>query len=554
MSDTAYSSEHARPLPEGGMGDARDFFELLKPRVMSLVIFTALVGIAVAPGGIHPVIAFTALLCIAVGAGASGALNMWYDADIDAKMARTANRPIPAGRVTPSEAAGFGAILSVFSVMTMGVLVNWVAASLLAFTIFFYLVIYTMWLKRRTPQNIVIGGASGAFPPMIGWAAVTGDIGLGAIALFTIIFLWTPPHSWALALFRRGDYAAADVPMMPVVAGERETKRQILVYTVLLIASTLSPVAVGMSGGVDSAVAALLLKRRGHDVVGVHMRNWDAAEEGSEEAGYAEQEQKDARRVCDTLGIGYREVDLSREYWHEVFEPFVRGYSEGRTPNPDVACNRHIKFDHFARATRALGADGVATGHYARLRRREPGGAVELLTGADETKDQSYFLAAVEQSALRDALFPLGELRKTEVRALAAEAGLHVAAKRDSAGICFVGRRNFASFLANYVPAQPSGPFVCVDRGAAVGEHRGQAFYTPGQRARIGGQPRPWYVVAKDAETNTVFVCDGAAHPALLTQALLAAPKGADAGSLDRPETTFGRGSARERSGMGCSS
>ena len=283
-------------------------------------------------------------------------------------------------------------------------------------------------------------------------------------------------------------------------------------------------IAVGMSGGVDSAVAALLLKRRGHDVVGVHMRNWDAAEEGSEEAGCAEQEQKDARRVCDTLGIGYREVDLSREYWHEVFEPFVRGYREGRTPNPDVACNRHIKFDHFARATRALGADGVATGHYARLRRREPGGAVELLTGADETKDQSYFLAAVEQSALRDALFPLGELRKTEVRALAAEAGLHVAAKRDSAGICFVGRRNFASFLANYVPAQPSGPFVCVDRGAAVGEHRGQAFYTPGQRARIGGQPQPWYVVAKDAETNTVFVCEGAAHPALLTQALLAAP------------------------------
>ena len=151
-------------------------------------------------------------------------------------------------------------------------------------------------------------------------------------------------------------------------------------------------------------------------------------------------------------------------------------------------------------------------------------GVRRLLTGVDETKDQSYFLAAVEQSALRDALFPLGELRKTEVRALAAEAGLHVAAKRDSAGICFVGRRNFASFLANYVPAQPTGPFVCVDRGAAVGEHRGQAFYTPGQRARIGGQPRPWYVVAKDAETNTVFVCDGAAHPALLTQALLAAP------------------------------
>jgi len=178
MSDTAISSERAAALPDGGMGTARDFFELLKPRVMSLVIFTALVGIAVAPGGIHPVIGFTALLCIAVGAGASGALNMWYDADIDARMARTENRPIPSGRVTPGEAAGFGAILSVFSVMTMGVLVNWVAAALLAFTIFFYVAIYTMWLKRRTPQNIVIGGAAGAFPPMIGWAAVTGSVSL----------------------------------------------------------------------------------------------------------------------------------------------------------------------------------------------------------------------------------------------------------------------------------------------------------------------------------------------------------------------------------------
>ena len=258
MSDTAYSSEHARPLPEGGMGNARDFFELLKPRVMSLVIFTALVGIAVAPGGIHPVIAFTALLCIAVGAGASGALNMWYDADIDAKMARTANRPIPAGRVTPSEAAGFGAILSVFSVMTMGVLVNWVAASLLAFTIFFYLVIYTMWLKRRTPQNIVIGGAAGAFPPMIGWAAVTGGVSLESAVLFLIIFMWTPPHFWALALFRNEDYRKVGVPMLPVVAGEKATRRQIMLYSLALVPVTLLPGILGFAGALYTGATAAL--------------------------------------------------------------------------------------------------------------------------------------------------------------------------------------------------------------------------------------------------------------------------------------------------------
>ena len=258
MSDTAYSSEHAKSLPEGGMGNARDFFQLLKPRVMSLVIFTALVGIAVAPGGIHPVIAFTALLCIAVGAGASGALNMWYDADIDARMARTANRPIPAGRVTPSEAAGFGAILSVFSVMTMGVLVNWVAAALLAFTIFFYLVVYTMWLKRRTPQNIVIGGAAGAFPPMIGWAAVTGGVSLESAVLFLIIFMWTPPHFWALALWRCGDYARAGVPMLPVVAGDRETRRQIMFYSLLLAPLGTAPALLGFAGTGYGIVAGVL--------------------------------------------------------------------------------------------------------------------------------------------------------------------------------------------------------------------------------------------------------------------------------------------------------
>ncbi|WP_339832095.1 heme o synthase [uncultured Parvibaculum sp.] len=260
MSDTAISKNEfdARALPEGGMGSARDFFELLKPRVMSLVIFTALVGLAVAPGSIHPVIAFTALLCVAVGAGASGALNMWYDADIDARMARTAQRPIPAGRVTPGEAAAFGTILSVFSVMTMGVLVNWVAAALLAFTIFFYLVVYTMWLKRRTPQNIVIGGAAGAFPPMIGWAAVTGSISLEPVVLFLIIFMWTPPHFWALALYRSGDYEKVGVPMLPVVAGEAETRRQIMIYTALLVPVTLLPAVLGFAGLLYTSAAAVL--------------------------------------------------------------------------------------------------------------------------------------------------------------------------------------------------------------------------------------------------------------------------------------------------------
>ena len=233
----------------------QDYAILLKPRVMSLVVFTAACGLILAPGSIGLETAIIAVICIAAGAGASGAINMWYDEDIDRIMRRTQDRPIPAGRMNPKEALVFGSFLSVGSVVTMHLFVNFAAATLLALTILYYVFIYTIWLKRRTPQNIVIGGASGAFPPMIGWAAATGDIGLGAIALFAIIFLWTPPHSWALALFRRGDYAAADVPMMPVVAGERETKRQILVYTVLLIAATLSPVAVGMSGTVYGVIA-----------------------------------------------------------------------------------------------------------------------------------------------------------------------------------------------------------------------------------------------------------------------------------------------------------
>ena len=236
----------------------RDYFDLLKPRVMSLVVFTALVGMLVAPGAINPIIATFAILAIAVGAGASGALNMWYDADIDAVMSRTAGRPIPAGRVGREEALVFGAILSVFSVMTLGLVANWVAGGLLAFTIFFYAVIYTMWLKRTTPQNIVIGGAAGAFPPMIGWAAVTGTIAPESVVLFMIIFLWTPPHFWALALFKLRDYEIAGMPMMPNVAGERHTKLQMLVYSVLLAVFAILPWPLGFAGPVYGAAAILL--------------------------------------------------------------------------------------------------------------------------------------------------------------------------------------------------------------------------------------------------------------------------------------------------------
>ena len=232
----------------GGQGTAGDYFALLKPRVMSLVIFTALVGIVAAPGTLHPLLAFAGLIAIAVGAGASGALNMWYDADIDAKMKRTATRPVPRGAILPGEALGFGATLAVGSVLALGLMVNWVAGALLAFTIFFYVVIYTMWLKRWTPQNIVIGGAAGALPPMIGWATVTGTIDLGSISLFLIIFMWTPPHFWALALFRENDYASAGVPMLPNVAGPNETRRQILNYTLALLPLTFLPALLGVSG------------------------------------------------------------------------------------------------------------------------------------------------------------------------------------------------------------------------------------------------------------------------------------------------------------------
>jgi protoheme IX farnesyltransferase len=246
-----------RPLAAPAAGVA-DYVEILKPRVMSLVVFTGLVGLAVAPGHLHPVLAAVAVLCIATGAGAAGAINMWYERDIDGMMRRTADRPLPAGRMIPGEALGFGAVLGVGSVLTMGLAVNWVAAELLALTIGFYVLIYTIWLKRRTPQNIVIGGAAGAFPPTIGWAAVTGDIGWGAIALFAIIFFWTPPHFWALSLYRAGDYAAAGVPMMPVVAGPRETKRQMLLYTLVLWPVSLAPWLLGFVGLLYGALALLL--------------------------------------------------------------------------------------------------------------------------------------------------------------------------------------------------------------------------------------------------------------------------------------------------------
>ena len=226
---------------------AGDYFALLKPRVMSLVVFTAFAGLVLAPGSINPFMALIAITCIAVGAGASGALNMWFDADIDAVMTRTATRPIPAGKIAPGEALAFGLVLSAFSVVILWLAVNAVAAGLLAFTIFFYAIVYTMWLKRSTPQNIVIGGAAGAFPPMIGWACVTGGVSIDSICLFLIIFLWTPAHFWALALFKMKDYGAAGVPMLPNVAGIPATKTQIVLYAVLTAIAGVSPTLTGLS-------------------------------------------------------------------------------------------------------------------------------------------------------------------------------------------------------------------------------------------------------------------------------------------------------------------
>lgn len=237
-----------------------DFIALLKPRVMSLVVFTGFAGMWVAPhfDQLHPFLAAVAMLCLTLGAGAAGAINMWYDRDIDAMMKRTSARPIPAGRVLPDDGVSFALVLAALSVLTMGIALNWVAAGLLAFAIFFYAVIYTMGLKRRTPHNIVIGGAAGAFPPMIGWAAVTGDVTLSSFILFLIIFLWTPPHFWALSLFANDDYKRASIPMLSVVAGEQATKRQMLIYTIILLPVTLMPVFLGVAGWVYGTTATLL--------------------------------------------------------------------------------------------------------------------------------------------------------------------------------------------------------------------------------------------------------------------------------------------------------
>ncbi|HEY8005972.1 MAG TPA: heme o synthase [Methylocella sp.] len=240
-----------------------DYLALLKPRVMSLVIFTALTGLLIAPSHVNPVVGFASLLAIAIGAGASGALNMWYDADIDALMRRTQKRPIPAGRMHRDDALGFGLVLSVLSVMTLGIIANWLAAALLAFTIFFYVVVYTMWLKRSTPQNIVIGGAAGALPPIVGYAAATGEIGLASIALFAIIFVWTPPHFWALALVKSDEYGRAGIPMLPNVKGADRTRRDILLYALVLAPLGLVPWFMGITslayGIIASALGVVML-------------------------------------------------------------------------------------------------------------------------------------------------------------------------------------------------------------------------------------------------------------------------------------------------------
>src|SRR5579863_5163918 len=247
-----------RTTPADFVPAVGDYFALLKPRVMSLVVFTGFVGLYLAPGHLHPLLAAVAVLCIAVGAGAAGAINMWYERDIDAVMERTRNRPLPAGRMEPGDALGFGIVLAVASVLLMGLALNLVAGLLLALTIAFYVFVYTIWLKRRTAQNIVIGGAAGAFPPLVGWAAATGQVGVPALVLFALIFFWTPPHFWALALYRAGDYAKAGVPMMPVVAGPRETKRQMIAYTLVLWPIALAPALMGVAGWLYGATAILL--------------------------------------------------------------------------------------------------------------------------------------------------------------------------------------------------------------------------------------------------------------------------------------------------------
>ena len=245
-------------LPGESSAELRDWFVLLKPRVISLVVFTGAIGLLMAPTPIHPVLAFAAVLCIAVAAGAAGALNMWFDRDIDALMRRTANRPIPGGRIEASDVLGFGIVLAVSSVLLMYLATNVVAASWLAVSILFYVVVYTMWLKRLTPQNIVIGGAAGAFPPIIGWAAATGSVGVLPLLMFAIVFFWTPPHFWALSLYASADYERAGVPMLPVVAGARSTRWHVLAYTIILVVTSLTPYLFGYSGLPYGIAAALL--------------------------------------------------------------------------------------------------------------------------------------------------------------------------------------------------------------------------------------------------------------------------------------------------------
>ena len=258
MSNTVLAT-HTLSKPAGSVWTPFfDFISLLKPRVMSLVVFTGFVGLYLAPGDGNPILQTIAILCIAFGAGASGAINMWYDRDIDAIMSRTKSRAIPSGKVTAEAALTFGVLLAGGSVMVMGLAINWVAATLLMVTIMFYVFIYTIWLKRRTPQNIVIGGAAGAFPPMIGWAAATGTVSVESITLFTIIFIWTPPHFWALSLYKSDDYKAAGVPMMPLVHGRYETKKQILLYSIVLGPLGIVPFWLGTLGAVYGATAALL--------------------------------------------------------------------------------------------------------------------------------------------------------------------------------------------------------------------------------------------------------------------------------------------------------
>ncbi len=268
-------------LEEATASSARDYVTLMKPNVMQLVVFTGAVGLFLAPGSLHPLLAAVTLLAILVGAGASAAINNWYDVDIDVRMARTRTRPTATGRIAPEDALGFGIVMAILSVMVLGLATNWLAAGLLAFTIGFYVLVYTMWLKRRTPQNIVIGGAAGALPPVVAWAAVTGGIGLLPVLMFLIVFLWTPPHFWALALYRSGDYAKVGVPMLPVVAGAESTRSHILWYTVVLGLVTLLPSLTGQLGWVYGVLAlalsgeffrrALMLKRSRSDVVAMRL-------------------------------------------------------------------------------------------------------------------------------------------------------------------------------------------------------------------------------------------------------------------------------------------